>query len=52
MNPSMGPVPGLNLAAWAGIPDDEVVERVRAGETALYEILMRRYNQRLYRIAR
>jgi RNA polymerase sigma-70 factor (ECF subfamily) len=50
--PSMGPVTGLNLAAWAGIPDDEVVERVRAGETALYEILMRRYNQRLYRIAR
>src|SRR5450432_4874209 len=48
----MGPAPGLNLAAWAGIPDDEVVERVRAGETALYEILMRRYNQRLYRIAR
>ncbi|HZU24823.1 MAG TPA: RNA polymerase sigma factor [Bryobacteraceae bacterium] len=32
--------------------DDEVVERVRGGETALYEILMRRYNQRLYRVAR
>jgi RNA polymerase sigma-70 factor (ECF subfamily) len=32
--------------------DLEVVERVRAGETALYEILMRRYNQRLYRVAR
>ena len=32
--------------------DEEVVERVRAGETALYEILMRRYNQRLYRVAR
>jgi RNA polymerase sigma-70 factor (ECF subfamily) len=50
--PSMGPATELNLAAWAGIPDDEVVERVRAGETALYEILMRRYNQRLYRVAR
>src|SRR5450432_1343936 len=48
----MGPAPGLNLAAWAGVPDDQVVERIRAGETALYEILMRRYNQRLYRIAR
>jgi RNA polymerase sigma-70 factor (ECF subfamily) len=45
-------VPGLNVAAWAGVPDDQVVERIRAGETALYEILMRRYNQRLYRIAR
>ncbi len=32
--------------------DQEVVERVKAGETALYEIIMRRYNQRLYRIAR
>src|SRR3954468_20468915 len=32
--------------------DEQVVERVLAGETALYEILMRRYNQRLYRVAR
>lgn len=30
--------------------DEEIVERVKAGETALYEILMRRYNQRLYRV--
>jgi RNA polymerase sigma-70 factor (ECF subfamily) len=28
------------------------VDRVLAGETALYEIIMRRYNQRLYRVAR
>ncbi len=33
----------------AVLRDDEVVERVRAGETALFEILMRRYNQRLFR---
>jgi RNA polymerase sigma-70 factor, ECF subfamily len=32
--------------------DEEIVERVKAGETALYEIIMRRYNQRLYRVAR
>lgn len=32
--------------------DEEVVQRVLAGETALFEILMRRYNQRLYRISR
>src|SRR5687768_14283533 len=32
--------------------DEEVVRRVIAGETALYEILMRRHNQRLYRAAR
>lgn len=34
------------------LSDIEVVERVRAGDTALFEVLMRRYNQRLYRVAR
>jgi RNA polymerase sigma-70 factor, ECF subfamily len=34
------------------LPDEEVVRRVLAGETALFEIIMRRYNQRLYRMAR
>ena len=33
--------------AWT---DEEVVDRVKDGDTALYEILMRRYNQRLYRL--
>ena len=32
--------------------DEEIVRRVVDGETALYEILMRRHNQRLYRLAR
>jgi RNA polymerase sigma-70 factor (ECF subfamily) len=32
--------------------DEQVVERVLAGETALYELVMRRHNQRLYRVAR
>lgn len=32
--------------------DDLVVRRVLAGDTALFEVLMRRYNQRLYRVAR
>src|SRR5882672_2226689 len=35
-----------------GWTDEEVVARVKAGDTALYEIVMRRYNQRLYRVAR
>lgn len=35
-----------------GLSDEEVVERVRSGEIELFERLMRRYNQRLYRIAR
>ncbi len=34
------------------MPDEEVVKQVLAGEIALFEILMRRYNQRLYRVAR
>src|SRR5262249_37618432 len=33
-----------------GWTDQQVVERVLAGETALYEVIMRRYNQRLYRV--
>jgi len=32
--------------------DEEIVERILAGETGLFELLMRRYNQRLYRITR
>ncbi|MEX1246445.1 MAG: RNA polymerase sigma factor [Thermoanaerobaculia bacterium] len=32
--------------------DEEVVRRVRAGQIDLFEILMRRYNQRVYRLAR
>jgi RNA polymerase sigma-70 factor (ECF subfamily) len=36
----------------APLSDEEVVRRILAGETALFEIVMRRYNQRLYRMAR
>jgi RNA polymerase sigma-70 factor (ECF subfamily) len=32
--------------------DEQVVARVLAGDAALYELLMRRHNQRLYRVAR
>src|SRR5207248_2004968 len=31
---------------------EEVVRRVLEGETALFELIMRRYNQRLYRVTR
>jgi RNA polymerase sigma-70 factor (ECF subfamily) len=34
------------------LPDAEVVQRVRRGERALFEILMRRHNQRVYRVVR
>jgi len=36
----------------SAFPDEDVVRRVKAGETGLFEILMRRYNQRLFRVAR
>jgi RNA polymerase sigma-70 factor (ECF subfamily) len=32
--------------------DEDIVARVLGGETALFELLMRRHNQRLYRVAR
>jgi RNA polymerase sigma-70 factor (ECF subfamily) len=41
----------LNLDAqtWS---DEEIVQRVLGGDKALFEILMRRHNQRIYRIVR
>jgi RNA polymerase sigma-70 factor (ECF subfamily) len=36
----------------AVLPDEEIVERILGGETALFELLMRRHNQRLYRVTR
>jgi len=40
------------LASGTDLSDEEVVERVRAGDAPLFELLMRRHNQRLYRAAR
>jgi RNA polymerase sigma-70 factor (ECF subfamily) len=40
------------LEAPPSLTDEEIVARVRAGETALFELLMRRHNQRVYRAAR
>jgi RNA polymerase sigma-70 factor, ECF subfamily len=34
------------------LTDEEVAVRVRAGDTHLFEVLMRRYNRRLFRAAR
>ena len=34
------------------VPDEELVRRILEGEPSLFEILMRRYNQRLFRVAR
>jgi len=35
-----------------GLTDAEIVRRVLAGETSLFELIMRRYNQRVYRAVR
>jgi RNA polymerase sigma-70 factor, ECF subfamily len=40
------------LARSAALADEEVVSRVLAGDTALFEVLMRRHNERVYRAAR
>lgn len=37
---------------WRTLSDDDVVRRVLAGDAPLFEVLMRRYNQRLFRVAR
>lgn len=42
----------LEEATRQGWSDEQVVSRVLEGETALYEVLMRRYNRLLYRVAR
>ncbi len=34
------------------LTDEEVITRVLAGDSAIFEIVIRRYNQRLYRVAR
>ncbi len=40
------------VALPAEITDDEIVRRVVAGERELFELLLRRYNQRIYRAVR
>jgi RNA polymerase sigma-70 factor, ECF subfamily len=40
------------LEGWNLLSDEQVVTRVLAGQTALFEVLMRRHNERLYRTAR
>jgi RNA polymerase sigma-70 factor, ECF subfamily len=39
----------LERASFESWTDQEIVDRVKAGDTALYEIIMRRYNQRILR---
>jgi RNA polymerase sigma-70 factor (ECF subfamily) len=43
---------GSRLTEFASFSDEQVIARVVAGETALFEELMRRFNQCVYRVAR
>ena len=40
------------LERWKGLSDEQVVAQVLDGQTALFEVLMRRHNERVYRAAR
>src|SRR5688500_9982784 len=40
------------LAKWDSLTDEQVVGQILTGQTALFEILMRRHNERVYRVAR
>lgn len=46
------PQPERERPAPAALPDVELVRRVLQGEPALFEVLMRRHNQRVYRAIR
>ena len=56
MSPSARPRVAVAPAEAGGedatLADERVVERVRAGDHALFEILMRRHNQRVFRLVR
>jgi RNA polymerase sigma-70 factor, ECF subfamily len=45
-------VSGAVLERWSGLSDEQIVTQVLEGQTALFEVLMRRHNERLYRAAR
>ena len=48
----MDTLASAGAALTAAAPDAEIVRRVQAGDSALFEILMRRHNQRVYRVVR
>src|SRR2546421_412743 len=42
----------LQPASRDSLTDEEIVDRVRAGDRALFELLLRRHNERIYRTVR
>jgi RNA polymerase sigma-70 factor, ECF subfamily len=47
-----GPPPGGSGTAPESLSDSDLLAKIRGGDRGLFEVLMRRYNQRLYRAAR
>ena len=45
-------VNGAVLERWSNLSDEHIVAQVVAGQTALFELLMRRHHERLYCAAR
>ena len=45
-------VNGAVLERWQALTDEQIVAQVIGGHTALFEVLMRRHNERIYRAAR
>ena len=41
-------VNGAVLERWSNLTDEQIVAQVVAGQTALFELLMRRHHERLY----
>jgi RNA polymerase sigma-70 factor, ECF subfamily len=50
--PEPRPKSPLAPAGAPGLSDHDLVERVRAGDAAAFELIMRRHNRRLFRLAR
>src|SRR5262252_10616285 len=49
---SVMPAEPAVVSRFSAISDEEIVARVLEGETPLFEVLMRRHNERIYRAAR
>jgi RNA polymerase sigma-70 factor (ECF subfamily) len=50
--PASRPTSPPVLSGAPGFADHELVQRARAGDAAAFELIMRRYNRRLFRLAR
>jgi RNA polymerase sigma-70 factor (ECF subfamily) len=44
--------PFISAGEYSHLSDMEIIQKILSGTTALFEVLMRRYNQRLFRVQR